>query len=236
MLAFYPGDFTPGCTKQMCQYRDNFEEFQGVDAVLLGISPQDVDSHERWIAKRQLPFPLLADTEKTVIDAYGVRGFGPIAVKRSTFVIDADGVVRHKRVASIGVTWDKPGALAKVVARHLMDVATALDFIREHPRGVLATIRRDGRPQMSPVVAAVDADGSVTVSSRETAVKVKNLRRDPRASYCALGDGFFGDWVQVDGIAEILSLPDAMEPLVEYYRALSGEHPDWDDYRAIDAA
>jgi thioredoxin-dependent peroxiredoxin len=116
VLAFYPGDFTPGCTKQMCQYRDNFEEFQGVDAVLLGISPQDVDSHEKWIEKRQLPFPLLADTEKTVIDAYGVRGFGPIAVKRSTFVIDAAGVVRHKRVASIGVTWDKPGALAKVVA------------------------------------------------------------------------------------------------------------------------
>lgn len=116
VLAFYPGDFTPGCTKQMCQYRDNFEEFQGVEAVLLGISPQDVDSHERWIEKRQLPFPLLADTEKTVIDEYGVRGFGPIAVKRSTFVIDAAGIVRHKRVASIGVTWDKPGALAKVVA------------------------------------------------------------------------------------------------------------------------
>jgi PPOX class probable F420-dependent enzyme len=113
-----------------------------------------------------------------------------------------------------------------------MDVATALDFIREHPRGVLATIRRDGRPQMSPVVAAVDADDYVTISSRETAVKVKNLRRDPGASYCALGDGFFGDWVQVDGVAELLSLPEAMEPLVEYYRALSGEHPDWDDYRA----
>lgn len=116
VLAFYPGDFTPGCTKQMCQYRDNFEEFQGVEAVLLGISPQDVDSHERWIEKRQLPFPLLADTAKLVIDEYGVRGFGPIAVKRSTFVIDAAGIVRHKRVASIGVTWDKPGALAKVVA------------------------------------------------------------------------------------------------------------------------
>jgi PPOX class probable F420-dependent enzyme len=113
-----------------------------------------------------------------------------------------------------------------------MDVATALDFIREHPRGVLATIRRDGRPQMSPVVATVDADGYVTISSRETAVKVKNLRRDSRASYCALGDGFFGDWVQVDGVAEILSLPDAMEPLVDYYRSVSGEHPDWDDYRA----
>ncbi len=116
VLAFYPGDFTPGCTKQMCQYRDQFEEFQGVEAVLLGISPQDVDSHAKWIEKRDFPFPLLADPDKSVIDAYGVRGFGPIAVKRSTFVIDAEGILRHKRVASIGMTWDKPGALAKIVA------------------------------------------------------------------------------------------------------------------------
>ena len=116
ILAFYPGDFTPGCTKQMCQYRDAFAEFEGVEAVLLGISPQDVDSHEKWIEKKQFPFPLLADTEKKVIEEYGVRGFGPIAVKRSTFVIDAEGVVRHKRSASIGMTWDKPGALAKIVA------------------------------------------------------------------------------------------------------------------------
>jgi peroxiredoxin Q/BCP len=115
VLAFYPGDFTPGCTKQMCQYRDAFAEFEGVDAVLLGISPQDVDSHERWIEAKQFPFPLLADTEKSVIAAYGVKGFGPIPVKRSTFVIDAAGVVRHRRVASVGVTWDKPGALAEVV-------------------------------------------------------------------------------------------------------------------------
>ena len=113
-----------------------------------------------------------------------------------------------------------------------MDVAAALDFVREHHRGVLATVRRDGRPQMSPIAASVDADGLVAISSRETAIKVKNLRRDPRASLCAFNDGFFGDWVQLDGTAEILSLPDAMEPLVEYYRSLSGEHPDWDDYRA----
>lgn len=116
VLAFYPGDFTPGCTKQMCQYRDQFEEFQGVEAVLLGISPQSVERHAEWIAKQRFPFPLLADTDKQVIEAYGVKGFGPIPVKRSTFVIDADGVVRHRRVASIGMSWDKPGALAKIVA------------------------------------------------------------------------------------------------------------------------
>jgi peroxiredoxin Q/BCP len=116
VLAFYPGDFTLGCTKQMCQYRDQFSEFEGVEAVLLGISPQDLDSHERWIAEKQFPFPLLADTDKTVVDAYGVRGIGPIGVKRSTFVIDAAGILRHKRVASIGMTWDKPGHLAELVA------------------------------------------------------------------------------------------------------------------------
>jgi peroxiredoxin Q/BCP len=116
VLAFYPGDFTPGCTKQMCQYRDQFAEFQGVEAVLLGISPQDVDRHGEWIAAKEFPFPLLADTDRKVIEAYGVKGFGPIPVKRSTFVIDAEGIVRHKRVASIGLSWDKPGELAKIVA------------------------------------------------------------------------------------------------------------------------
>lgn len=113
-----------------------------------------------------------------------------------------------------------------------MDVGEALEFLRGHPRAVLATTRRDGRPQMSPIVAAVDDAGAVVVSSRETAVKVKNLRRDPRASLCVVNDGFFGDWVQIDGTATIVSLPDAMEPLVSYYRSLSGEHPDWDEYRA----
>jgi PPOX class probable F420-dependent enzyme len=113
-----------------------------------------------------------------------------------------------------------------------MDVADALQFLRDHPRAVLATTRRDGRPQLSPIVAAVDDSGAIVVSSRETAVKVKNLRRDPRASLCVVNDGFFGDWVQIDGTATIVSLPDAMEPLVAYYRSLSGEHPDWDDYRA----
>jgi PPOX class probable F420-dependent enzyme len=85
---------------------------------------------------------------------------------------------------------------------------------------------------MSPIVANVNADGLIAISSRETAVKVKNLRRDPYASLCVVNDGFYGEWVQIEGPATILSLPDAMEPLVDYYRSLSGEHPDWADYRA----
>jgi len=113
-----------------------------------------------------------------------------------------------------------------------VDIARALDFIREHHRAVMLTSRRDGAPQLSPIVCAVDADGLVAVSTRETARKTVNLRRDPRVSLCVMSDGFYGDWIQVDGTAEVVSLPDAMEHLVEYYRTVSGEHPDWDDYRA----
>jgi PPOX class probable F420-dependent enzyme len=111
-----------------------------------------------------------------------------------------------------------------------MDLDQARSFLRDHHRGVFATLRRDGRPQMSLVSVAVDADGRAIVSSRETAFKVRNLRRDPRVSVCVTSDDF-RQWIQVDGTASIVSLPDAMEPLVDYYRRISGEHPDWDDYR-----
>ncbi len=113
-----------------------------------------------------------------------------------------------------------------------MDIAAALDFVRANHHAVLATTRLDGTPQLSPVTVAVDDDGLVVVSSRETAIKTKNLRRDPRAVLCVLTQGFYGPWVQLSGQTEILSLPDALEPLVDYYRSVSGEHPDWADYRA----
>jgi PPOX class probable F420-dependent enzyme len=113
-----------------------------------------------------------------------------------------------------------------------MDLEEARQFLRSNHHAVLATFRRDGRPQLSPVTVALDAVEFAVVSSRETAVKTKNLRRDPRASLCVMKDGFYGEWVQVEGTAMVVSLPDAMEPLIEYYRAVAGEHPDWDDYRA----
>ena len=97
---------------------------------------------------------------------------------------------------------------------------------------MLATFRASGLPQLSPVLAAADGTGRVLISTREAAAKTRNLRRDPRASLCVISDGFFGDWVQLDGTAEVISLPDAMELLVGYYRLVAGEHPDWDDYRA----
>ena len=113
-----------------------------------------------------------------------------------------------------------------------MDIDQARAFLRANHRAVLVTIRRDGRPQTSPVATTIDAEGFAVVSSRETAYKVRQLRRDPRAALCVMNDKFFGEWVQVEGTATIVSLPDAMEGLVEYYRRVAGEHPDWDDYRA----
>ncbi len=108
----------------------------------------------------------------------------------------------------------------------------ARDFLRENHRAVLATRRRDGRPQMSPVVVAVDDDGRVLVSTRETAIKTKNVERDPNVSLCGMSDRFFGPWVQIDGEVEIARRPEALDVLVDYYRRVSGEHPNWDDYRA----
>jgi PPOX class probable F420-dependent enzyme len=113
-----------------------------------------------------------------------------------------------------------------------MDVARAREFLRANHRAVLATARADGHPQLSPVTCGVDDAGLVVISTRETAVKTRNLRRNPAASLCVFTDAFFGQWVQVDGTAEIISLPAAMDHLVDYYRRISGEHPDWDDYRA----
>jgi PPOX class probable F420-dependent enzyme len=112
-----------------------------------------------------------------------------------------------------------------------VDVESALAFIREHHRAVLATTRADGTTQMSPVMASVDAEGRVVVSTRETAYKVHHLRALPYASLCVFTDAFFGEWVQVEGPVDVVSLPDAMASLVDYYRSIRGEHPDWAEYR-----
>lgn len=113
-----------------------------------------------------------------------------------------------------------------------MELQDALDFLRNNSRSVLIARRPDGAPQPSPVNHGVDDRGRVCISSRETAYKVRNLRKDPRATLCAFTDDFYGKWVVVEGRAEIISLPEAMEPLVDLYRSIAGEHPDWDDYRA----
>jgi PPOX class probable F420-dependent enzyme len=104
-------------------------------------------------------------------------------------------------------------------------------FIRAHHRGVLATRRQDGSPQLSPVLVGVDDDGSLMISTRETAIKTINVRRHGRASVCVFQDEFFGEWVQAEGSATVESMPMAMDGLVRYYRLVAGEHPDWDDYK-----
>jgi PPOX class probable F420-dependent enzyme len=105
-------------------------------------------------------------------------------------------------------------------------------FLKHNHNAVLATFRRDGRPQLSVVGATVDAQGRVIISTRQTAIKTKNLRRDPRVSVIIMSPGFYGDWAQVEGTAEIVEQPEAIELLVDYYRRMAGEHDDWDEYRA----
>lgn len=111
-----------------------------------------------------------------------------------------------------------------------MEIDLALEHFRHNHRAVLATRRRDGRPQLSPVLQAVTDDGRIVVSTRAVAMKARNARRDPEVSICAINDGFFGPWVQVDGTATIIELPQAMPVLRSYYLQISGEHPDWDEY------
>lgn len=113
-----------------------------------------------------------------------------------------------------------------------MDIAEAVAFTREHHRAVLLTARADGRPQLSPVVCAADADGHVLVSTRGRSAKARNASRDPAVSMCVMSDAFFGAWVQIDGRADVVPMPDAMEGLEDLYRRIQGEHPDWEEFRA----
>jgi PPOX class probable F420-dependent enzyme len=101
-----------------------------------------------------------------------------------------------------------------------MDLDRARDFIRENHRAVLATRRRDGTVQLGPVLVNLDGDRRAIISSRETAIKVGNLRRDPFAQLCVMNDAFYGDWIAADGRAEVLSLPEAMDPLIDYYKRM----------------
>jgi len=130
VLAFYPGDETKVCTAQFCSYRDNSERIDQLDAEVLGISPQSLDSHEHWVQEQSLNVPLLADEDLTVSKRYGVTGWlGPLArftelkdvpggryIMRSIFVIDAEGVVRYRHVSRTGSTFQSVGDLEQAVA------------------------------------------------------------------------------------------------------------------------
>ena len=106
-----------------------------------------------------------------------------------------------------------------------------LEFVRRRHRMVLVTRRRDGSPQLSPVTGGVDGEGRIVISTYPDRAKANNARRDPKASVMVLSDEWNDAWVQVDGTVEVLDIPDSIEPLVEYFRVIAGEHDDWDEYR-----
>ncbi|MTE18587.1 TIGR03618 family F420-dependent PPOX class oxidoreductase [Streptomyces sp. TRM43335] len=112
-----------------------------------------------------------------------------------------------------------------------VDLDTLLEFVRPRHRALLLTRRADGSPQGSPVTCGVDGEGRIVVSTYPERAKVRNARRDPSVGVIVLSDDWNGPWVQVDGTAEVLDVPESVEPLVEYYRSVAGEHPDWDEYR-----
>ena len=122
--------------------------------------------------------------------------------------------------------------MPRIATADRVERAELLDFVRPRHHGLLATTRADGRPQMSPVACGLDGEGRIVVSTYPERAKAANARRDPRASVCVLSDDWDGPYVQVDGHAEVLDMPDALDALVDYYRCIAGEHPDWDDYRA----
>ncbi|MFG3685616.1 PPOX class F420-dependent oxidoreductase [Micromonospora sp. NPDC047740] len=122
--------------------------------------------------------------------------------------------------------------MARTIATNTrVDRDALIEFLRPRHKVLLMTTRADGRPQSSPVSCGIDAAGRLVISTYPERAKVANIRRDPRVSACVLSDDWNGPWVQVDGTAEVLDLPEALEPLVEYFRSISGEHPDWDEYR-----
>ncbi|MCW2810519.1 MAG: putative F420-dependent enzyme [Friedmanniella sp.] len=118
-----------------------------------------------------------------------------------------------------------------VATTHKVDLPELLEFVRRRHSFVLTTLRADGRPQMSPVSGGVDPEGRLVISTYPGRAKTRNAERDPRVSVCVLSDDFGGAWVQVDGDAEVLHMPEATEPMVDYFRSIAGEHPDWDEYR-----
>ena len=122
--------------------------------------------------------------------------------------------------------------MPRIATADRVERAALLDFLRPRHHGLLATTRADGRPQLSPVSCGVDGEGRIVVSTYPERAKAANARRDGRVSMCVLSDEWDGPYVQVDGHAEVLDMPEALEALVDYYRCIAGEHPDWDDYRA----
>ncbi|MCW2526632.1 MAG: putative pyridoxamine 5-phosphate oxidase-related protein, partial [Pseudonocardiales bacterium] len=136
---------------------------------------------------------------------------------------------------SLAQRTDRDGRLdpmaKKIATNDRVGLNELLDFVRPRHQLILTTNRRDGSPQLSPVTGGVDEQGRIVISTYPERAKTANLRRDPSASVLVLSNGFGDAWVQVDGTAEVIDPPDSVEPLVDYFRCISGEHPNWDEYR-----
>jgi PPOX class probable F420-dependent enzyme len=122
--------------------------------------------------------------------------------------------------------------MPKIATADRVDRDQMLEFVRPRHHCVLVTTRADGSPQVSPVTCGVDSDGRLVISTYPERAKATNARRHPAVSVCVLSEEFNGPWIQLDGSAEVLDMPDALDGLVQYFRCISGEHPDWDEYRA----
>lgn len=146
---------------------------------------------------------------------------GVIQVLPRFLVIDRDA--RPRSVESMART---------VATSETVDLAELLDFVRPRHRMLLSTFRADGSPQLSPVSGGVDDDGRLVIATYPNRAKTRNAQRNPKVSVCVLSDEWNGGWVQVDGDAEVLHMPDAEDALVDYFRSIAGEHSDWDEYRA----
>ncbi len=118
-----------------------------------------------------------------------------------------------------------------IATNESVDRAALVEFLSTRHRAILLTTKADGGPQLSPVTCGVDAEGRLVIATYPKRAKIVNIRRTPKVSACVLSDEWNDPWVQLDGTAEVLDLPESVEPLVEYFRSISGEHPDWDEYR-----
>ena len=123
------------------------------------------------------------------------------------------------------------GMARKIATNTTVNREELLEFVRPRHRAILSTVRRDGSTQMSPNTMGVDDNGRLVISTYPERAKVHNIRRNPSVSVCVLSDDFGDAWVQIYGRAEVIDLPDSVEPLIEYFRNIAGEHPDWDEYR-----
>ncbi len=122
--------------------------------------------------------------------------------------------------------------MPRIATATVIDRAALLDFVTPRHRGVLVTTRADGSPQMSPVTCGVDREGRIVISTYPGRAKSRNIRQRPQVSICVLSDDWDGPYVQIDGRAEVFDMPEALDGLVDYYRGIAGEHPDWEEYRA----